>query len=334
MPSPLRVSVIVTTRDRPAMLAEAVASVLAQVRPADELIVVDDGIDNHKDTKAQREKKTTVHNLPIRCLRGPGHGPGAARNVGLQAATGDLIAFLDDDDLWLPQKLAWQVEWFERRPRLGLLGGMAEESGGSVRTVGATPCVALGESWTRPYGANAPTQPGSGGHRNARPTAYEVVSRGAMLRANRLGMSSVLARRECLGEGFDESLALAQDWDMWLRVAQEWEVGVVPAPLFVYRKHEGQRSADRAEMRRWEAVVIERALARGEAGDWWLRGVGRRRLAWAHGRLGRILVRCGETQQAWEELRESMNLFRFNPVVWAAWARCALAMHIPARVKL
>ena len=318
MSSPLRVSVIVTTRDRPAMLAEAVASVFAQERPADELIVVDDGIDNHKDMKAQREKKTTVHNLPIRYLRGPGRGPGAARNVGLRAATGDLIAFLDDDDLWLPQKLAWQVEWFKRRPRLGVLGAEAKEDDGGRRHARPTP---------------ARRTSNGGGHGNARPTAYKVVSRGALLRANRLGMSSVVARRECLGEGFDESLPLAQDWDMWLRVARECEVGVVPAPLFIYRRHEGQRSADRAEMRRWEAVVIERALARGEASDWWLRGVGRRRLAWAHGRLGRILVRCGETQRAWEELRESMSLFRFNPVVWAAWARCAFVMHIPARVK-
>jgi hypothetical protein len=108
-------------------------------------------------------------------------------------------------------------------------------------------------------------------------------------------------------------------------VAREWEVGLLRAPLYVYRRHEGQRSADQAKMRRWEAAVIERAIARDDAEGPWLEGVARRRLAWAHGRLGRMLVRGGETQRAWEELCRSVSLFRFNPVVWAALARCALA---------
>jgi len=152
------------------------------------------------------------------------------------------------------------------------------------------------------------------------------VSRRALLRRNRLAMSSVLARRECLLEvgGFDEGLPLAQDWDLWLRVAGRWEMGVVQEELTLYRRHGGQRSDDRAEMRRWEGEVVRRALARDELGKW-SHGVGRRRLAWAHARLGRLLLRRREIQAARAELRESMELFPFNPVVWSTLARCTFA---------
>jgi len=139
-------------------------------------------------------------------------------------------------------------------------------------------------------------------------------------------MSSVLARRESLLEagGFDEGLPLAQDWDLWLRVKQRWEMAVVQQDLTLYRRHEGQRSADQVAMRRWEGEVVQRALARDGLGTW-ARGVGRRRLAWCHARLGRLLLRRREIREARAELRESMELFPFNPVVWTALARCLFA---------
>ena len=74
-------------------------------------------------------------------------------------------------------------------------------------------------------------------------------------------MSSVLARRESLLAcgGFEASLPLAQDWDLWLRLAPEWELAVLPAPLTLHRRHPAQRSAQAVQMRCGEGEVLARA---------------------------------------------------------------------------
>ncbi|MBN1462023.1 MAG: hypothetical protein JXA57_21030, partial [Armatimonadetes bacterium] len=127
--------------------------------------------------------------------------------------------------------------------------------------------------------------------------------------------------------GFDESLALAQDWDLWLRVAKSgWELATLEAPLVRYRLHEGQRSANRAEMRRWECVVLNKALARGGLGT--AGPTVRRRLAWAHARLGRLLLRQGEMERGYRELRQSINFFAWNPVVWASATHCFVSHRV------
>jgi hypothetical protein len=118
------------------------------------------------------------------------------------------------------------------------------------------------------------------------------------LRANRIAMSSALLRRDCLANcgGFDESLPLAQDWDLWLRVCARSAVGVLQAPLTWLRVHGGQRSARAAEMRFWELQVLRRAVS-GRLGGW-ERGVARRRMAWARFRLERALGHPVSRQRA------------------------------------
>lgn len=292
------ISAILPTRDRPRLVVEAAASVLAQRLPPDELVVVEDG----SAGEARRALGPLLGRarFPVRFLRGPGRGPGAARNVGIEAAAGELLAFIDDDDLWRPEKLLWQVEQLAARPGLGVLGT------GVVRS----------------------DRPASLRRRAVQESArLRRISMHALVRANRLAMSSVVARRRCFEEvgGFDEGLPLAQDWDMWLRVAESWEVAALSAPLTVYRLHGDQRTAQQSALRRREAEVIGRVLERGAVAGKGLGGVAQRRLAWAHCRLGRLLLREGNMEGAARELRESLSLFVVNPVTWGALARCALA---------
>ena len=300
------VSVVLPTRGRPMLLREAVRSVQGQTLPPSEIVVVDDGGEGEAERALAPFRRAA--GIPVGVVEGPGRGPGAARNAGIAAATGELIAFLDDDDLWLPQKLEWQVGWFLRRPSVGVVGTL----------------------WTEAEGIE-----GVEGAAGRKPPRLRRVSPRALIKANRLATSGVVVRRECVDRcgRFDESLALAQDWDLWLRMAQDWEVGIVPARLVVYRRHEGQRSADRARMRRWEGEVVRRALEGGGLGGRGREGDGRRRLAWAHGRLGRLLAREGEIKGAMDELWESVSLFPYNPLIWASMARCAVARRTLAGAK-
>jgi len=299
------ISVILPTRDRPDLLREAAESVLAQEPPPRELLIVDDG--HHDEAAAVVRRLPPRDAISVRLLQGPGRGPAAARNVGLQEARGEVLAFLDDDDLWLPEKLRRQVVWFARRPEVGVVGTLC------VRT-------------------RDPAAVSVRSRRQADP--LRKITRLALLRANRLTMSSVVARRACFeaGRGFDESLMLAQDWDMWLRISVCWQVGIVPAALTVHRLHGGQRSADHLAMREGEVQVLRRELSRCAAGACGL-GALRRRLAWAHCRVGRLVARAGETARAVEELRRSMALFPYNPMTWCSLLRCALAQREPAGVE-
>jgi glycosyltransferase involved in cell wall biosynthesis len=104
------VSVVIPAYNSAGWIAEALASVAAQTAPADEVLVVDDG-----STDGTAE---LVESLGARCLRQANAGCAAARNAGVRAATGDLIAFLDADDLWTPEKLEVQAEHMERNPGL------------------------------------------------------------------------------------------------------------------------------------------------------------------------------------------------------------------------
>ena len=104
----LRVSAIIPTYNRAALVTEAVDSVLAQTYQNVEVIVVDDGsTDGTQERLAQYGDK-------IRVIYQQNAGPSAARNLGIASATGSLIAFLDSDDLWLPTKLERQVTLLEQ----------------------------------------------------------------------------------------------------------------------------------------------------------------------------------------------------------------------------
>jgi glycosyltransferase involved in cell wall biosynthesis len=106
----LTVSVVIPTYNRAHLIARAVASALANVSPGDEVIVVDDG--STDDTAA----KLASFGDRIRAIQGRHAGVGAARNTGIAASRGDIVAFLDSDDEWMPNKLALQRALFEARP--------------------------------------------------------------------------------------------------------------------------------------------------------------------------------------------------------------------------
>ena len=120
MAAPL-ISVIIPAYNAERYLSAAIDSVLAQTRPADEIIVVDDG---SNDGTSRVEE---VYRGQVRWLRQANQGSAAARNRGVAAASGELLAFLDADDLWVPEKLAWQMEALNAKPHPEMVFGMVQQ---------------------------------------------------------------------------------------------------------------------------------------------------------------------------------------------------------------
>ncbi len=121
------VSVIVIFLDAERFLAEALDSILAQTWDRWEILLVDDGSTDRSTTIAREYER--AHADRIRYLEHPGHanrGMSASRNLGLAAAAGEYVAFLDADDVWLPRKLERQVALLERFPEAGMVCGPTE----------------------------------------------------------------------------------------------------------------------------------------------------------------------------------------------------------------
>lgn len=196
------VSVIIPTYNRAALVAEAVASVTAQTFQDFEIVLVDDGsTDETLETLAHREDITVLRQTRRR-------GVAAARNLGAAAARGEWLAFLDSDDLWLPEKLARQMAYLEGQPGLRL--------------------CQTDETWVRR------------GVRVNKPVSHRKVAGRIFLASLERCMVSpsavVLQRRLFLDHGgFDEALPAAEDYDLWLRLTWRFEVGLVDEPLIIKR---------------------------------------------------------------------------------------------------
>ena len=219
-----RVSVIIPTHNRREVLPRAVESVLAQTVSAVEVIVVDDGsTDGTADVVRSLESTAGVKGVYL----GKSRGGNAARNAGLNLAGGDLIAFLDDDDVWMPEKLELQLLVFDRVPNVSLVGAWFLRDG------------------------------------NVQKLPPEIPVR-MLLGGNFVGsFSFCLFRRndlEAVG-GLDESLSNSQDWDLWLRLVERGSVRIVQKCLVHYATHRRDRvteSADRGEYYRHFLKVVRR----------------------------------------------------------------------------
>ena len=189
----MSVAAVITSRNRPRFARQAYESVLAQTVPADEIVVVDDGSETPLDAA----------DFPsARVLRlDPSRGASAARNQGAQACGGDVLMFLDDDDVWLPEKLAAQRACFEG-------------PGGSD--------VALVYSGRVIVRDDAPEQP-----LRRVASRFEGTALPQLWWSNVVGVTSAVAiRRSVFDEvgGFDESAPLRLDYDLWLRCARHGTV--------------------------------------------------------------------------------------------------------------
>jgi glycosyltransferase involved in cell wall biosynthesis len=200
------VSVVIPTYNQAAMLVEAVESALAQTYPNREVIVVDDG--STDDTAARMAPYTNSGR--VRYLVQQNRRQAAARNAGIHEAQGELIAFLDHDDLWAPSKLERQVPLFEP-PEVGLVysGAVEVDLDGNVLWEKGSEKFCRGRIFDRLLFDHFITN-------------STVVVRHAYL--DRTGL-------------LDEALFAVADMHLWLRICHDYEADFIPDALVSCRRH-------------------------------------------------------------------------------------------------
>lgn len=216
-----RVSAIITAYNSEAFIAEAIQSILNQSRVVDEIVVVDDG-----STDATRRVVAEFADQGIKFIQQNNMGAGAARNKGIRETSGEFIAFLDADDLWLENKTLLQINYMTSHPEAALVSGYARwwnVAKNRVRITGRVP-------------------------KSLRSLRREIVVR------NVIGNPSmVMIRRSALAEVglFNEKIRWGQDWELWQRLVERFDAGVIPEPVTTYRWHKDNLS----HIRRWERLL-------------------------------------------------------------------------------
>lgn len=238
------VSIIIPTFNRAGMLREAIESALGQTYSRYEILVVDDG--STDDT----ESVVSAYGGPVRYVKRENGGVGAARNTGLAMARGDLVAFLDSDDMWKPSKLEVQVRLFERLPRVGLVFSEFEVLKDDGRRVprGSRTWLAPGRCIERFYERADPL------------ASYDIAVDGlsrdvvvhtgniyrALLDEGLVLTSTAVVRRDAMptDSWFPEGIQLYEDWDFFARVARVHDAAFVDVETTVNRGHDGPRVTD------------------------------------------------------------------------------------------
>jgi glycosyltransferase involved in cell wall biosynthesis len=231
------VSVVITTYNRPQFLKRAVQSAL-QAGPDLEVIVVDDcSTDETPDVCAEL---ADVRYIRLSTNQGLAH----ARNVGVAESSSEFIAFLDDDDLRLPDSLEKQLCKMMAEERIALCYARA----------------LIGDARRQlPTGEIYPSECPQGD------IFWELLEN------NFIPMPTVLVRKSALLElgGFNTALPLVEDWDMWLRISESFLVAAVEEPVAIHRKADAdsnQMSSNSSALCKQAIHVQQMALARTRAG--------------------------------------------------------------------
>jgi glycosyltransferase involved in cell wall biosynthesis len=226
----MSVSAVIPTYNCARLLPQAIQSAILQSHRLREIIVVDDG---STDTTEE-----CVHPfLPqIRYIKQENRGLAGARNRGIRESTGEFVAFLDADDVWLTEKTEKQLSAFRSFPNAALAFTDAQV--------------------LSPGGETMPTFMFGKGARDG----YVFD---ALLRSSFILPSTAMIRRACFDDVglFDEDLLCVEDLDLWLRITRKYRVNMVDEPLAVWRRQEGGLTAKAINMANGTIQVYRKLLS-------------------------------------------------------------------------
>src|SRR6266852_4231166 len=230
MNSPPTVSVVMSVYNGEAFLPEAVESILAQTFREFEFLVIDDG---SKDGTAEILGGYASRDRRVRVVRHENKGRVTSLNVGIGLATGKYIARMDADDVAMPYRLAEQIEFMERHPEVGLLGG-------AVELISVTGQVV----------------------KTARPPLDDSAIKSLMLRYNPMFHPTVVMRKDVAlaAGGYRKALLDAADYDLWLRMSERSRLANLGKTMVQYRIHSDQVSIRNLE-HQTQCALAARAAA-------------------------------------------------------------------------
>ena len=221
------VSTVIPTFNRGWSICRAVKSVLCQDYPNIEIIVVDDGSDD--DT----EEKLAPYTDRIRVLKQKNKGVSAARNAGIKAAFGDLIAFLDSDDLWESDKISKQTAFFTEHPEAFI--------------------CQTEEIWIRNGIRVNPSQK----HKKPSGMIFEPSLHLCLVSPSAVMMKPRLFQEKGL---FDEILPACEDYDLWLRVSVDTPVHLIDHPGTIKHGGHNDQLSKKHSLDRYRIYAIEKLL--------------------------------------------------------------------------
>ncbi len=241
LPSSPLISVVIPAYNARAFISEAIESVQAQDIANLQTIVVDDG-----STDGTADHVARAH-PDVELIRKPNGGAATARNAGIAHATGDYIAFLDADDLWLPGKLSAQRQHLDDHPDIHLV------------------CTRFAR-WEQHDDGSYPPLQGLIAEAKAIPEdELDAELSGwvyhKLLLNCHVWTTTVMLRRSLLAQigTFDESLRLGQDYDFWLRASRVTQIHTLRRPMALYRQHPGSATVRGASVN-YGAKILTRAV--------------------------------------------------------------------------
>ena len=275
------VSVVIPTYNRAELLRAALESVLAQTAPATEIAVVDDGSTDHT---AQVVEELVTMGAPLIFLQGPHtNNRGEARNRGVEATSAPIVAFLDADDLWQPERLERQLETLSRAPEAGFAFCNCRRFSDDGFLI--EPCL-------------DPAADFNG----------EIL--GDLLEEPRAVSSTLMLKREVfLKVGGFADLRMNEDYELTLRLAAQYTASYVPEVLMLMREHQGRVSRQEPELPLLDYLTIVGGFLVSHPDlPPKTRAHGRRGLANVHIKLARLYLEHGERAKARLHVGAAMKL--------------------------
>ncbi len=213
----MKISAVIPAYNSAKFIAAAVASIQAQTEPVADIVIVDDG--------STDETEEIVRALPGSIIyhKQQNQGPSAARNTGIERASGDWIAFLDADDQWVPNKIALQKQILAAHPQLKLIAGdMAEIDIDDKITVKSVLAKhQLFNYFDRLAGCPIPNALANLVEKNFIPTGTVLVDRATIISAGQ----------------FNPEIRFGEDLEIWAKIAAVHAISCVPEVLMLRRQH-------------------------------------------------------------------------------------------------
>lgn len=277
------VSIVMPTYNCATYLPESIESILAQTYNAYEIVVIDDGsVDNTKLVLEPYKEKIRYIDL------GRNEGLPIARNLGIQSAKGEYVAFLDADDIWMPEKLKRSIDQFMKNPDAGMV-------------------------YSKHINIDSKSQFLEGKIRRTLPSGNIFTQ--LFFEQNFIICSSVVVRKEVFNKTalFDSELVNCQDWDMWLRIAFYYKAIGIDVPLVKYRHSAKSLSKNRDNVLKYQKVIIDKIYTMFKDSE---NGINekmyKKRLAAHYAKIGRHYMRMGDKVAARESFRLSLKMDPIN----------------------